>query len=283
MLHIANAELTVDLLDPVAEHAHLGPRFCWGAYIWQIHDQHVGDLLTGPEWPKPDPIPRNGQGLPESFRHSTMTGQPLLWDGPIGLAPGAGQLSRDAEGNVSVTQPCQWESELTPTQAIFRTAQTVGHWSYEIERTIALEGRHLRSTSRLTNRGRTPLKFEWFAHPFFALQTDGLQVVTLPVGTQLAENIGYKLTGRTLTLHRPFIGVDGGHLELLGLPMGQPLVATLTHPKLSSVHFTTDFVPFKCVLWANGNTLSLEPYLALNLAPGETREWNLTYDFGPAK
>ena len=80
MLHLANAELTVDLLDPVAEHAHLGPRFCWGGYIWQIHDQHVGDLLTGPEWPKPDPVPRNGQGLPESFRHSTMTGQPLLWD-----------------------------------------------------------------------------------------------------------------------------------------------------------------------------------------------------------
>jgi hypothetical protein len=37
------------------------------------------------------------------------------------------------------------------------------------------------------------------------------------------------------------------------------------------------------VLWANGNTLSLEPFLALSLAPGESREWTLAYDFGPGR
>jgi hypothetical protein len=49
---------------------------------------------------------------------------------------------------------------------------------------------------------------------------------------------------------------------------------------LASVRFSTDFAPFKCVLWANGNTLSYEPYLALDLAPGQSREWTLTYEFG---
>ena len=282
MLTLANAELTVDLLDPAAEQTRLGPRFCWGGFVWQVHDRQIGPLLTGPEWPAVDPLPHNGQGLPESFRHSTTTGEPLLWDGATGLAPGAGALGRDTTGAIIVTAPCVWQVDLQPDRAVFRAEQTVGSWSYKLERTIELRGRQLISCSRLTNRGTTPLKLEWFAHPFFALQSDGLLRVTLPEGTQLPANPGYLLIGRELTLRRAFVGVDDGHLVHLGLPGGQYFAVTVSHPKLSSVRFATDFVPFKCVLWANGNTLSLEPFLALNLAPGESREWTLTYDFGQA-
>jgi hypothetical protein len=283
MLHLANAELTVDLLDPAAEHARLGPRFCWGGYIWQVADRAVGPLLTGPEWPNPTPRPHNGQGLPESFRHSTTTGQPLLWDGAVGLAPGAGALGRNAAGDVTVTTPCVWQIDLQANRAVFQTEQTVGRWSYALQRTIELHGRQVRSHSRLTNRGSVPLVLEWFAHPFFALQSDGRQHLNLPAGTQLPDNAGYLLTGRELTLRRAFVGIDDGHLELLRLPAGQPFVAALAHPRLAGVNFATDFAPFKCVLWANGNTLSLEPFLALSLAPGEAREWTLTYDFGAAR
>jgi len=282
MLTLANAELTVDLINPVAEQARLGPRYCCGGYIWQVQDRTIGTLLTGPEWPEVNPLPHNGQGLPESFRHSTTTGEPLLWDGAVGLAPGAGALGRDASGNIIVTTPCTWQIEPHADRIIFRTEQSVGRWSYELERAIELRGRQIVSRSRLTNRGTTPLKLEWFAHPFFALQADGLQRVTLPDGTQMAENEGYRLAGRELTLHRPFIGLHGGHLEPLTLPAGQPFAAELTHPRLQKVRYATDFAPFKCVLWANGNTLSLEPFLALNLAPGESREWTLTYNFGAA-
>ena len=169
MLTLANAELTVDLLDPAAEHARLGPRFCWGGFIWQIHDRNVGALLTGPEWPEANPQPHNGQGLPESFRHSTTTGQPLLWEGTVGLAPGAGALGRNAAGAIVVTEPCVWRVESQPARVVFRTEQSVGRWSYALERTIELRGRQVVSRSRLVNRGATPLQLEWFAHPFFAL------------------------------------------------------------------------------------------------------------------
>jgi hypothetical protein len=280
MLHLANAELTVDLIDPAAEHARLGPRYCWGGYVWQVSDASVGTLLTGPEWPEAAPTAHNGQGLPESFRHSTTSGEPLLWEGDTGLAPGSGALGRNAQGEVIVTQPCVWQVELRPDRAVFRTEQSVGRWAYALERTIELQGRRIVSRSKLTNRGAAPLVLEWFAHPFFALQADGLLRVTLPAGTKMAENQGYTLTGRELTIPRAFIGLHGGHLEELSLPTGKVFAAELTHPKLKSVRFATDFVPFKCVLWANGNTLSLEPFLALNLAPGESREWTLTYDFG---
>ena len=281
MLTLANAELTVDLLDPTAEQARLGPRYCWGGYIWQIHDRNVGALLTGPEWPKAEPQPVNGQGLPEAFRHSTTTGQPLLWDGATGLAPGTGTLGRDAQGAVVVTTPSVWQIDQSPGRIVFRTEQRVGRWAYALVRTIELHGRQVRSHSRLTNRGATPLVLEWFAHPFFALQADGKLRATLAPEVTLAENPGYSLAGGKLTLRRAFVGVDDGHLVHLGLPAGKPFTVSVTHPKLTAVRFATDFAPFKCVLWANGNTLSFEPFLALNLAPGESREWTLSYDFGP--
>jgi hypothetical protein len=283
MLHLTNAELTVDLLDPAADHARFGPRFCWGGYVWQVHDRQVGTLLTGPEWPKADPIPHNGQGLPESFRHSTTEGQPLLWDGATGLAPGAGILGRDAKGNVVVTTPCTWQVDLRAGRAVFRTTQASRHWAYDLERTIELRGRQIVSRSRLSNRGAGPLALEWFAHPFFGLQADGKLVAELSKQARLADNPGYVLADGKLTLKRAFAGLDDGCLVHLDLPASQPFEVTLSHPKLASLRFATDFTPFKCVLWANGNTLSFEPYLALNLAPGESREWTLTYDFGPAR
>ena len=49
-------------------------------------------------------------------------------------------------------------------------------------------GRQVRSQSRLTNRGATPLVLEWFAHPFFALEADGRQHITLPADTTLPGN-----------------------------------------------------------------------------------------------
>ena len=283
MLHLANAELTVDLLDPAAEHARLGPRFGWGGFIWQVHDKDVGTLLTGPEWPSAMPLVHNGQGLPESFRHSTTTGEPLLWRDGHGLAPGAGALTRDAAGKVIVSEPSPWQIDAQPDRVIFRTRQEVAGWSYELERTIELRGRTLFSRSKLTNRGTGPMQLEWFAHPFFALQTDGKLHATLPVGTTLPANEGYDLAGTELTMRRAFASLTDGVLVHLGLPANQPLAVTLSHPRLAWIKFSTDFAPFKTVLWANSVTLSFEPFLKLDLAPGASREFTLTYEFGPAK
>lgn len=279
MLHLANAELAIELLDPIADRKRLGPRFCAGGFIWQVHDARVGPLLAGPEWPNPAPSPFNGQGLPESFRHSTTAGEPLLWNGAIGLAPGAGVLRRDATGAAFVSEPCTWSIQRFDERLVFATAQHVEGWSYELERTVALRDRTIVSTSRLTNCATTPLILEWFAHPFFAL-SESCARMTLPPKTQLEQNPGFVLTDEELTFRRPFFGEHDGHLDHLTLPRDQPLAAFVSHPGIQHVNFATDFAPSKCVVWANGNTLSLEPFLALHLAPGESREWRLTYEFG---
>ena len=92
MLILKNSELTIDLIDPASDQIHLGPRFCWGGYIWQVKDNKLGPLMSGPEWPKAFPDPFNGQGLPESFRYKTRDNKFLTWNGSTGVSLGAGEL-----------------------------------------------------------------------------------------------------------------------------------------------------------------------------------------------
>ncbi len=65
----------------------------------------------------------------------------------------------------------------------------------------------------------------------------------------------------------------------LRLPTNRPLAATIAHPVVGRVQMEASFAPDACVIWANDRTFSLEPYLTLDLAPGESREWNLCYRF----
>ena len=103
------------------------------------------------------------------------------------------------------------------------------------------------------------------------------------------RNARLGLTGHLLyadgrfTQKRIFHGVHDGQFELLQLPAGEPLRCRLSHPRLTHVDFATSFVPSECPVWGNGNTFSIEPYLAASLAPGATLEWHVSYDFGAAR
>ena len=66
------------------------------------------------------------------------------------------------------------------------------------------------------------------------------------------------------------------------MPPGRPLALTLDHPSLARVEFAASFAPDECPVWANARTVSVEPYLTLDLAPGETRHWELRHTFPQA-
>ncbi len=282
MFSIENEDLIVDLLDPVADRSRLGPRFCWGGYVWQVRSRVAGPLFTGPEWPSPTPLAFNGQGLPEAFRHQTRQGRPLTWKGDRGVALGIGELTRTANGEAVVIAPCEWSIARSVSQVHFHTRQGSLGYHYDLVRTVQLTGRTLVSTSQLTNLADEPLVLEWFAHPFFAL-VDRLIDVRLPQGATLHENPGFSLDGRELRLKRRFEHVKDGHMDLLQLPLGQPLEATLSHPALADVRFATDFPPDETVIWGNSATFSIEPYRRLSLTHGETGTWSLTYRLGAEK
>jgi len=163
----------------------------------------------------------------------------------------------------------------------FVTRHAAAGFQYELVREVELANRDVHSSTWLTNSssdGR--LALEWFAHPFFPL-VDGVARAEVPAGTTLTENAGFLLDGRVLTQRRRFVRPDDGHMERgLRLPAGSPLIATLAHPALTHIGVETRFAPDSCVIWGNDRTFSFEPYLVLDLAPGETHSWSLIYRFG---
>lgn len=301
MFRLTSASLAVDLLDPAhcADAAHLGARFCHGGFIWQIFQRGPADtltpLLSGPEYPSPTPDPFNAQGLPESFRHRTRAGAPLTWNAPgtHGVALGAGELTVDAAGQVALHRHCTWGVTLTEHEACFRTRHAAAGFAYELTRRVTVSGNEVISASHLTNVAANPLALEWFAHPFWPL-TAGRARITLPTGTTLPANPGFTVApDGTLSFQRPFVTPDDSQFALLSLPslptlpsapspsVSLPLSLSLDHPTLSRVVFSTSFSPTECPVWANARTVSIEPYLALNLAPGETRAWHVCHAFYP--
>ncbi|MEN9811937.1 MAG: hypothetical protein RL479_623 [Verrucomicrobiota bacterium] len=284
MLTLTDAGLRVEVLDPgaAAELPLQGLRFCRGGYVWQVHDERLGPLLSGPEYPAPAPVPFNGQGLPESFRHRTRDGRPLTWRGNEGLAPGIGRLGLDARGEPTLVTPCAWTITQLPGQLVFQTRDAGAGLAYELARQLELRDRTLFSRTQLTNTGAGPLALQWFAHPFWPLR-DGEARVRLPAGTRLAENPGFAVDADgTLAFRRPFRTADDQQFTLLELPPARPLTLTLDHPQLPRVEFGASFAPDECPVWANARTLSVEPYLTLDLAPGETRHWELRHAFPAA-
>jgi hypothetical protein len=276
---LVNEQLRVDVLDPNSDQHLLGPRFCWGGYIWQVHDQKVGPLLTGPEWPRTHPKPFNGQGLPESFRHRTRGGEAHTWSGPQGVAIGAGELALAADGAVTLVRPCGWSIEATSTDLVFRTEQIAAGYDYALVRSLRLTHRSLLSRSLLVNRGSNLLQLEWFAHPFFPL-TEGLIEAQLPTDANLAANPGFALVAGKLSQTRRFTDELDGHMDSVQFPLNTPVTARVAHPLLTHVDFATSFLPSECLIWGNSVTFSIEPYQRLSLPPGAHKDWEVQYDFG---
>ena len=100
----------------------------------------------------------------------------------------------------------------------------------------------------------------------------------------MAVNVGFALeSGNTITFRRQFQHKDDGHFEQLLVGPHTPLRATVSHPRLAGLTFSSDFTPDHCPIWGNSNTWSIEPYLTTELAPGTRREFTLRYDFGAAR
>ena len=282
MLSLANDSLRVDLLDPIADLARLGPRFCCGGFIWQVHDPIAGPLLSGPEGAELNPEPFNGHGLPESFRDRSRIGEKWLWQGSEGLAPGVGKLGR-INGAVAIVEACFWHIDAQPTRVEFRTRHQAAGYACEVTRMVELDGRVLRSQSRILNLSEQPMRFEWFAHPFFALGENASLHAELPPNASLPVDSGFELDDRLLTPSRKYIGKDDGAFALLEGVTDTKLEITIDHPRLSGgIQFSTDFAMSECPIWMNGFTFSIEPYQVLDLAPGAHRDWQLTYAFGDA-
>jgi hypothetical protein len=279
MLVLGNEALEVSVLDPAADRARLGTRYCTGGFIFQVEDR-AGDpargiLLSGPTFPDSYNV-YDGQGAPDAFQphlviEQSSDGLPLLT-----LAVGIGIVD---EASNTTREYCAWEIDRTASELRFRTAQAAGPWEFTLERVLTLHGRTLRSSTSLLNTGTRHIPFQWYPHPFFPLDPSGEGCrVSVPVA--LPENPGFELSesGFLRMKDLPWTGTTN-HFQLLGHAGDRPVSFLQRHPVTGLSAAACDYVPTRLPVWANSNTFSFEPYLERNVSPQDAARWSITYDF----
>jgi hypothetical protein len=279
MIRLENEQLNVSILDPVADKDRLGTRYCTAGFIFQIEDLQGtparGILLSGPTFPDSYNL-YDGQGVPDAF-HPTL----VLDQEPDGtplriLGIGIGLI--DAKAN-AVTERCKWDVAKGVDFVRFRTTQAAGPWRFNLERTLTLRGRTIRSETVLDNTGNRHVPFQWYPHPFFPLYPTG-ECCKLSVPITLPENPGYELLDNGFLRMRrlPWTGSEN-HFQLLGHSGTAPVSFIQKHPVTSLVTASCDYVPTRLPVWGNGFTFSFEPYHERTLYPGDAARWSITYDF----
>jgi hypothetical protein len=282
MYTLKNDTLKVAILDPVGDRKRLGTRYCTGGYIFQITDVDHGDLLAGPTYP--DAFNTfDGQGIPDAFNLNPlrMPTLPRRHMDPDAAQPEAGQALILGIGVCDMVEDrvedwCTWQVEATPESVRMITYHSYLKFDIELERTVRLLGRTVRSETTVRNNG-WPMAIRWFPHPFFP-QPETAELCKFNVAVSFPENPGYELGPNGFVQRRAF-PERRGFYQALDHDGRTNLVVLQKHPKVGLVAATCSYAPSFFPIWGNANTFSWEPFFERSLAPQQAVSWSIDYDF----
>jgi hypothetical protein len=281
MLYLHNHDLTVAVLDPVADRDRLGPRYCTGGYIYQVEDATHGALFSGPEFPAEWPLPANGQGLPEVFQFTLYDDEREIEEEKLIIGVGIVDKRDPAQPynlftNAHTKEFCAWRIDQSEKFIRMETAQTYKKWSLQLIKEIRLVNRTITSYTRLRNIGAAPLPFRWFAHPFFPLNSNW-ECCQFLMPAKLPDNRAYFVNPSGLLEMNRNYNWREGYFQLLENCQGKELMAIQIHPQLEQIHVIGDFPLSKVAIWANDRTFSFEPFYEDIVPVDHEKVWALSY------
>ena len=283
MLKLENAQLCLELVDPFADLKLLGSRYCTGGYIFQVRDNIIGDLLSGPTYPDGGFNSFDGQGAPEVFLTALNEEKAAIGEDVCVL--GVGTVTRTSpktpfhvRDNPAVKEFAKWDIDQMAGAITMRTRQVFDKWDTSITRSVSLQERNVESKTNLSNNGRDPLPLRWFPHPFFPFPKN---------------NVACRISGSVSVPNNPGFSInDEGYIELKPgynwkKGLYQPLIIDNTgifsakqlHPLVEKVIVRCNYIPSFIPVWANDNTFSFEPYLETEIKSCDHVTWKIQYEF----
>ena len=164
---------------------------------------------------------------------------------------------------------CRWDVTHTATSIVMRTRHDFQGFQVELERTVALIHRTVRSTTHAKNTGRAFTPVRWFPHPFYPQpETDELCRFNAPV--RLADSPGFAMAENGFITRKAWPWTDGYFLPVDHQAQAN-LVVSQRHPLLGLVSATCSYVPAFMPIWGNHTTFSWEPFFERTLGPGRVR------------
>jgi hypothetical protein len=293
MLFLENQQLKVSVLDPLSDRDRLGSRYCTGGYIWQISGPGGVNLLSGPQYPDPEPDRFDGQGAPEVFE--TAPGADSVPVGEEVLVIGVGMVRKTSpiipfhvRNNPEVVNFCSWNTSVSGSSIYMETDQNFcppprsGEPSQEfglhLERTVTIINRLVCSRSGLKNTGNCSLPLRWFAHPFFPQNPD-FSCCKFSVPVEVPQNMGFYLNPQHVICRHKDYEWKRGCFQRLNIKTGGPVKITIFHPEARQVEVSCEYALSSMPVWGNSRTFSVEPFFDSILMPGEAVSWQISYQF----
>lgn len=278
MISLRKGSLHLELLEPSDAFA-LGPRYCAGGYVWQVHHAKYGPLMCGPYWPDPHPPISDGQGMPDVFQPTLHPAE--TEDGERVLVPGVGWIRWnkhviERRKPEALLEHAQWEWKAFDNRFESRTRQEGHGHRFSLQRNVQVDTNGLRIETEIRNTGDQPMPIRMFAHPFFAPPGEDGFCGMLPNGCMVQQNPGYMLDGNAL-IRKLEHDWKEGHFDWIYWPDGKSFEFLQKLP-LGHMNVTTNFVPSTVAVWSNHCTFSIEPFIERTILPGELLEYTMRYE-----
>lgn len=294
-----NGDLSLTVMRPDAETGfYRGSRFDWSGVIREVkfnthtffkpwkdtHNPANHDDITGPC---------------EEFR--TPLGYGDAKEGETFLKIGVGTLVKPKEKdyrfafNYPIKNAGEWTIAKSDDAITFKQGLlTESGYGYRYEKTLTLlndiAGFSIRH--ELANAGTKPISTDWYNHNFFNLDGAAIDAnLTLhfpfaPKAKAPKEKFEslVAIKGRTVSFTGDFgSGSIYSELEGYGSEASHHAFAIHHAKSKATMSVTCDEPASKFLLWGVRTTICPEPYIKIDLKPGETKTWTLTYrfTFGP--
>ncbi len=289
-----NDVMQVDMFLPDAEKGYYrGPRFDWSGIIEKV--TYKGHTFYGPLHEEHDPTGHDFvSGPAEEFGMYNPMGYKDAKVGETFLKVGVGLLQKTSNedyqfyGNYPIVQAGSWKIESTERSIEFTQAlQTDNGWGYQYSKNVELlPGKsQMRIAHQLTNTGKNTIELDNYSHNFTIIDDvpygPDYSVefpFTSPTDALINERAWYK--GNKITLDKPLLDnalwhvvhKDGGDSSLNG-------ATVKNHKTGASLSFEGDSDITHFIFWAVERAACPEPFIAINLAPGQQKTWQTTYTF----
>ena len=291
-VEISNGLITAKLYLPDAEKGYYhGSRFDWAGVIPEL--KYEGHDYFGQWFPVYDPK------LHDAICGPTDEFFAIGYDSaPVGgefVRIGIGGLRKPAEdkferfGYYEFSNPGKWTVKKEKDKVVFtHQLNDVAGYSYEYEKTVRLlkDKPTMVLEYRLKNTGEKAIETVVYNHNFFTIdhQTTGPNSVvkfSYPISVK-TEYPAIKISGQQIEYIREFapneaffLGEIEGHSNSV-----EDYDFRIENLKVGAgVRITCDKPFSRVVYWSAVKTQCPEPYIDINVQPGETFTWSITYDF----
>lgn len=295
---ITNGLIKAKLYLPDSEKGYYrATRFDWSGVIASL--EYSGHNYFGVWFPKYDPKLHDSiTGPVEEFRTGlSALGYEDAKPGGTFIRIGVGVLRKPVEpgfgqfNTYEIVDPGKWtvHSTADSVEFVHEVGDPTSGYAYRYRKTVRLskDKPQMVIEHTLENTGRRPIVTNVYSHNFYVIdgQPSGPDVtLKFKFNVKTARDVSGLAVAQGRELHylRP-VKPEGESLfsELEGYgPTADDFDIRVENKKAGAgVRLTGDQPLWKLVLWSISTVVCPEPFIIMNIEPGQKSLWRLTYDF----